>query len=142
MLRIQAWRETLEAAGLEAEDELLVTESYGVAPAPGRWRGCCRCPSLRRPCSPTRTSWPSPRSPTPARRLRVPEDLSVLGVDGHPLGELLGVTTVDQDVARQGRLAAELAVRLVAGEDGVSDVRVPTRLVDRGSTSVLNASVG
>ena len=35
-----------------------------------------------------------------------------------------------------GRVAAKLAVRLVAGEDGVSDVRVPTRLVDRGSTSV------
>ena len=55
--------------------------------------------------------------------LRVPEDLSVIGIDGHPLGVLMDVTTIDQDVASQGRLAAELAVRLVSGEDEVSDVR-------------------
>ena len=66
--------------------------------------------------------------------LDVPADLSVVGTDGHPLGELLGLTTVDQDVAGQGRLAAELAVRLLDGAPEVFDVDVACRLVERGST--------
>jgi DNA-binding LacI/PurR family transcriptional regulator len=65
--------------------------------------------------------------------LRVPEDLSVVGVDGHPLGEQVGVTTVDQDVAGQGRIAAELVVQLVSGAQ-VSDVAMPVRLVHRRSS--------
>jgi DNA-binding LacI/PurR family transcriptional regulator len=69
-----------------------------------------------------------------AQGLAVPGDLSVVGTDGHPLGELLGLTTVDQDVAGQGRLAAELAVRLLRGAEEVADVAVAVRLVDRGST--------
>ena len=64
---------------------------------------------------------------------RVPEDLSVVGVDGHPLGDQVGVTTVDQDVAGQGRIAAELVVQLVSGAQ-VSDVDVPLRLVHRRSS--------
>ncbi len=39
-------------------------------------------------------------------------------------------------MAAQGRLAAELAVRLVAGEE-VDDVVVESTLVDRGSTAKL-----
>jgi len=66
--------------------------------------------------------------------VRVPEDLSVVGVDGHPLGELLGVTTVDQDLAVQGRLAAEMAVRLVSDEQ-VANAELSIRLVERGSTA-------
>ena len=58
----------------------------------------------------------------------------MIGVDGHPLGELLGVSTVDQDVAGQGRMAAELVVRLVGGDERVADVAVPLALVQRGST--------
>jgi DNA-binding LacI/PurR family transcriptional regulator len=69
-----------------------------------------------------------------AQGLAVPGDLSVVGTDGHPLGELLGLTTVDQDVAGQGRLAAELAVRLLRGAEEVGDVDIAVRLVDRGST--------
>jgi len=65
--------------------------------------------------------------------LRVPEDLSVVGVDGHPLGQQVGVTTVDQDVAGQGRLAATMVLRLLSGER-VADVDVPVRLVQRRST--------
>ena len=138
LLRVQAWRETLEAAGLEAADELLVTESYGVGAGA---RAMARLLALAEP--PTAVFAYSDELAFAAIAharsvgLRVPEDLSVLGIDGHPLCELFDVTTVDQDVATQGRLAAELAVRLVSGEREVSDVHVPTRLVDRGSTSAL-----
>jgi DNA-binding LacI/PurR family transcriptional regulator len=64
----------------------------------------------------------------------VPEDISVIGIDGHPLGELLDVSTVDQDVAGQGRTAAELVVGLVGGSGTPAHVRVEPRLVARGST--------
>ena len=78
-----------------------------------------------------------------ARGLRVPEDLSVVGVDGHELAEVYGVTTVCQDVQRQSRTAARL---VLASLDGVpvhrsEHVLVPTRLVPRTSTAPLPAPV-
>jgi DNA-binding LacI/PurR family transcriptional regulator len=41
------------------------------------------------------------------RGVRVPEDLSVIGVDGHELGEFFGLTTIDQFPRGQGERAAE-----------------------------------
>ena len=51
-----------------------------------------------------------------ARRVSVPEQLSVIGIDGHELAELFGLTTVEQPVGRQGALAAELALDALRGE--------------------------
>ncbi len=34
--------------------------------------------------------------------LRIPDDLSVMGIDGHDLGKVLGLTTIDQDAKGQG----------------------------------------
>ncbi|MGF3057533.1 LacI family DNA-binding transcriptional regulator [Microbacterium sp. YY-01] len=41
------------------------------------------------------------------RGLHVPTDLSVIGIDGHPLGEVFGLTTVDQFARQQGMQAAQ-----------------------------------
>ncbi len=74
-----------------------------------------------------------------ARRLgvRVPEDLSIIGIDDYVLSGVLGLTTVRQDVAAQGREAARLLLQALA-DDGhvVSDevVLMPTELVRREST--------
>ena len=138
LLCTRAWRESLEEAGLPAPEELLVTEPYAVDAGA---RGVARLLALAQP--PTALFAYSDELAFAAvahvrsTGRRVPEDLSVLGVDGHPLGELLGVSTVDQDVAGQGRVAAELAVRLLGGaEPGeVTDVGLRARLVDRGSTA-------
>lgn len=68
--------------------------------------------------------------------LRVPEDLSVMGVDGHEAGELLGLTTIAQPAAEQGGAAARILLDLIAGGD-VPDVEAttfPTELVVRSST--------
>ncbi len=65
--------------------------------------------------------------------VRVPEDLSVIGVDGHPMAELFGLSTMDQNVERQAEEAAGIAVRLIRGEPGTRSVRVRHRFVDRGS---------
>ncbi|HEX5089822.1 MAG TPA: LacI family DNA-binding transcriptional regulator [Nocardioides sp.] len=139
LLRVRAWRETLAGAGLDACEELLVTESYGVG-AGGRAMGRL----LALPDPPTAVFAYSDELAFAAMAharssgLRVPEDVSVVGMDGHPLGEQVGVTTVDQDVAGQGRLAAEMAVRLLAGEQ-VRDLDVPVRLVQRGSSGPATA---
>ncbi len=70
--------------------------------------------------------------------LRVPEDLSVIGIDGHELGGVFGLTTIDQDARGQGELAVE---RLLSGLNSgtipeASDTAYPTRFVIRSSTSV------
>ncbi|PFG34565.1 LacI family DNA-binding transcriptional regulator [Sanguibacter antarcticus] len=68
------------------------------------------------------------------RGLRVPEDLSVIGIDGHDLGELVDLTTVSQDASGQGAQAAALLLELIAGGGSALQVIHPTRLVVRGST--------
>jgi DNA-binding LacI/PurR family transcriptional regulator len=46
----------------------------------------------------------------------VPTDLSVIGVDDHELSETLGLTTIAQPVAEQGRIAAQLVLAVVGGD--------------------------
>ncbi len=73
--------------------------------------------------------------------LRVPEDLSVVGFDGSPLGarSYPRLTTVAQDVDLKGRLAARaLRAALHAGEHGrhrPPSRRLPVQLVVRESTA-------
>lgn len=68
--------------------------------------------------------------------LRVPEDISVIGIDDHPLACLTDLTTVAQPVAEQGRLAAELTLALLRGTPPERRaVVLPTRLVVRHSTA-------
>jgi DNA-binding LacI/PurR family transcriptional regulator len=88
--------------------------------------------------------------------IRVPADLSVIGIDGHEYAEMFGLTTVEQSPRDQGRLAVELLMRqLDAGQaapdvgqaapDSVSGLthhvvpepeltRIPVSLVERSST--------
>ncbi len=70
------------------------------------------------------------------RGLRVPDDLSVIGVDGHELGRWFGLTTVDQFARGQGERAAEV---VLAALDGARPTpgrgTLPFELVDRGSTA-------
>jgi len=69
--------------------------------------------------------------------LRIPEDLSVVGVDDYMLSKVLGLTTVRQDVTAQGRRAAELLIENLLGDEPVVDRQVflPTELVVRESTA-------
>ncbi len=71
--------------------------------------------------------------------MRVPEDLSVIGIDGHELGTFFQLTTVDQHPVDQGRLAAEALLReLSSGGTGADhiDVDLPYDLQVRKSTAV------
>jgi DNA-binding LacI/PurR family transcriptional regulator len=65
----------------------------------------------------------------------VPDDISVVGIDDHPLAELMDLTTVAQPVREQGRMAGRMVLSLLAGDTVEPGVTVPTRLVVRGSTA-------
>lgn len=69
--------------------------------------------------------------------LGVPADVSVVGVDGHPLAGLADLTTVVQPVREQGRVAGRMVRDALAGGGGESleSVVLPTHLVVRGTTA-------
>jgi LacI family repressor for deo operon, udp, cdd, tsx, nupC, and nupG len=70
--------------------------------------------------------------------LRVPEDISVIGIDDHDMAEFFGLSTVAQPVHEQGRLAARLLLDAIAADgDRVRQkaLTVPTRLVVRSTTA-------
>ena len=51
--------------------------------------------------------------------LRVPQDVSVIGVDNHDMADFFGLSTINQDVRGQGKFAAERLLQLlVEYEDG------------------------
>ncbi len=70
------------------------------------------------------------------RGLRVPADVSVIGIDDHDLSAVLGLTTVAQPAADEGRLAASMLLESLTGGGKARprDVVVPTRLVRRETT--------
>ncbi|MEV7136340.1 LacI family DNA-binding transcriptional regulator [Arthrobacter sp. NPDC093128] len=76
--------------------------------------------------------------------LRIPYDLSVIGIDGHELGEVFGLTTIDQDARGQGALAVRLLLAGLedAADGGATDTEFPTNLVVRSSTSVPPGDTG
>jgi len=69
---------------------------------------------------------------------RVPDDLSIVGIDGHELGDFFGLTTVDQFPETQGRLATELLLHeLDDDSDDLAPVALPYELMVRRSTSII-----
>jgi LacI family transcriptional regulator, repressor for deo operon, udp, cdd, tsx, nupC, and nupG len=71
--------------------------------------------------------------------LRVPEDISVIGIDDHEMAEFFELSTVAQPVHEQGQLAAQLLLDALSADDDCEVVpqalTVPTRLVVRRTTA-------
>ncbi|MFT4086629.1 MAG: LacI family DNA-binding transcriptional regulator [Gordonia sp. (in: high G+C Gram-positive bacteria)] len=61
----------------------------------------------------------------------VPAAMSVIAIDGHPMAELTGLTTISQPVRRLGELAAEQVMALLRGETIEHAVVLPTHLTAR-----------
>ncbi|MFI6039622.1 LacI family DNA-binding transcriptional regulator [Streptomyces sp. NPDC051315] len=70
-------------------------------------------------------------------RLRVPDDVSVVGFDDHELADVIGLTTVAQPVAGQGAEAARLLLRRLDEPDAdlPGHVQMPIRFVLRDTTA-------
>jgi len=68
--------------------------------------------------------------------IRVPQDLSIVGIDGHELGEFFGLTTVDQFPLAQGeRAASAILAQLEGASDAAAVADLPYELITRGTTA-------
>lgn len=75
--------------------------------------------------------------------LRVPADISVIGIDDHEMAASCDLTTIGQSVKEQGELAARLLLQLLgpgSGRVGLEKRLLPTRLILRGSTGPAHRS--
>jgi DNA-binding LacI/PurR family transcriptional regulator len=61
-------------------------------------------------------------------------EVSVIGLDGHNLGEIMGLSTVSQPAYRQGAEAARLVLEATAGQAMPEQTLFETELVARTST--------
>ncbi len=68
--------------------------------------------------------------------LRVPDDISVVGIDDHELSEYFDLTTVAQPAHDLGQLGARILLDALVGlEHEDAGLILPTRLVVRRSTA-------
>ena len=134
--RRAGYREALCTNGLQVDEALDVAVEFNVD---GGARGMAEL--LRRGEPPTAVFAACDEMAMGAMRtlreagLRVPEDVSVVGIDDHDLSAVLGLTTVAQPAAAEGRLAASMLLEFLAAgaERRNVDLVVPTRLVHRES---------
>jgi DNA-binding LacI/PurR family transcriptional regulator len=72
---------------------------------------------------------------------RVPQDISVIGMDGHPLGDFYGLSTIDQNPNAQGAKGANMLVDILESGDEKQPVNLehltqwPIELLVRSSTA-------
>jgi len=135
--RSAAYYGALASAGIPLDERLVVSTDWG-----GEQGAAAMAQLLSIPDRPTAVYAHSDEVGLGAVRsirrigLRVPDDVSVIGIDDHPLAALTDLTTVAQPAAEQGRLAAELTVDLLRGRVPERQaITLPTRLVVRHSTA-------
>lgn len=134
-LRRAGFHQALRAAGIEPRPDLEV--SGGFTPAGGR---AATAELLARPDPPTAVLAMSDEMAFGCLRaardhgLRVPGDLSVVGIDDHELSDVGGLTTVRQPVQEAGALAAGLLLEGIEGGE-LRQTVLPTRLLVRTTTA-------
>lgn len=139
--RSDGYANALEAAGLPFARELVRTVDWG-----GGGGAEAMAQLLALPHPPTAVFAHSDEVAVGAMRtvrrlgLRVPEDISIIGIDDHPVAELTELTTIRQPVHEQGRLAGRMVSSLINGEAVPPSVVLPTELVVRRSTAAIQPS--
>jgi len=138
--RVVGWRDAMEHAGLAAPKDL---EVHGYFDVPGARETATRLLQAQPDVTAVFASSDEMAMGVVLAAadlgLRVPQDLSVIGIDGHDLGDLIGLTTVAQDAVEQGVRAATMLLDLVAGGTVPLVTTFPTRLVIRRTTGVAPA---
>lgn len=114
--RRRGWLQALAAAGIQAPAEW---EEFGYFDIEGgkasAHRLLDRCPELTAMFVASDEMAMGVLLAARERGVRVPEDLSIVGVDGHEISELVGLTTMSQPVMEQGSRAAAHVLTLIAG---------------------------
>lgn len=137
--RRRGFADVLTEAGLEFDPGL---EAYGYFTIPGGEQAMTDL--LTQPVRPTAVFAMSDEMAFGALRairnhgLQPGRDISILGIDGHEVSELLDLTTVAQPVQDLGRIGAEALLEQLDGRADHSDQtvqRLTTHLIVRGSTA-------
>ncbi|GAA1759668.1 substrate-binding domain-containing protein [Nocardioides hankookensis] len=135
--RLAGYRCTLEGAGVALRAELEEDGEFTVA---GGQRAARQLLGLE--VAPTAIFAASDEMAIGALRaarelgVRVPEDLSVIGIDDHEMATYFDLTTVAQPVHEQGRVAATQVLAALTDDDWKPEqVILPTQLVVRGTTA-------
>lgn len=135
--RLQGFRDALNYAGIVVEDDFLAAE---ISTAGGFEAGL---KVLSRENRPTAISAISDEvaigvmSAAYKLGLRVPEDVSIIGIDGHPTAAAFGLTTMVQHPARQGAIAVSAALASLGGmspDPSELEMELPVELKVRTST--------
>lgn len=137
--RTRGFYEAMADAEVPVDEDLVLTTTWGGIPAAEAMEELL---SVRR--LPTAVLAHSDEMALGAMRtirragLRVPEDISVVGIDDHPLAELVDLTTVHQPVRDQGTHAAQLLLALLRGEQPELAQKLATRVVVRATTAPVS----
>lgn len=142
--RFRGYQDALEVAGLAYAPELAVPGHFSLE---GGAEAMHRLLALDEP--PTAVFACSDEMAIGAMQiardagLRVPEQLSIVGIDDHDVSEYVGLTTIRQDVVGQGERAAQLLLgHLAGGSNEVVHEMHPTRLIVRRTTGPPPSGVG
>jgi LacI family transcriptional regulator, repressor for deo operon, udp, cdd, tsx, nupC, and nupG len=142
--RRSGFEREMSRAGLEVRPSWVVTSDFTLNDAYARSKLLLAAPE--RPTAVFAASDEMAAGTILAARdlgLRIPDDVSVVGVDGHELGDVLGLTTVRQFPERQGARAAALLLQQLDGRGPDGDPRhemVATEFVVRSSTAAPSRS--
>lgn len=134
--RARGFRSALRDAGVALDEEHIVSVPWGIEGGSAGMDALLSLPNL-----PSAVFAYSDEVAFGALRslrragLEVPRDISLIGVDDHPMSESVDLTTVRQSPIEQGQIAGELCLALLEQSADNLQVRLPTNLVVRRSTT-------
>lgn len=140
--RRAGWFEALTDAGIEPRTDLEVSGRFTVD---GGHRAMTKLLAIRhRPTAVFAMSDEMAMGAIKAVRdhgLSVPDDVSIVGFDGHELAEVMDLTTIVQPVVESGRKAGEFLLKTLTGDPEIPHETMPTELVARRTSAPLRGKV-
>ncbi len=134
--RRRGYLAALAHAGIDIEPNLIVGGEFSVA---GGYEACEPLFDLAEP--PTAVVAMSDEiafgvmMAADQRKISIPDDLSIVGIDDHDVAPVVGLTTVHQDVADQGTAAAQRVLQMLATHERLTDQTCsPLHVAVRSST--------
>jgi LacI family repressor for deo operon, udp, cdd, tsx, nupC, and nupG len=142
--RHRGYDTTLQAAGIEPDPALVYSTGFSINGGEAALHRCLgEFTGADRPTAVFAVSDEVAIGALHAARLhglRIPDDLSVIGVDGHDFAYLFDLSTISQPVRDQGRIAARLLLEQINDPDHTpTAVNVGCELIRRGSTGPVRA---
>lgn len=134
--RREGWRRALEASGLDASEDLDEPADMSATGGYASTRILLdRRPDVTAIFAASDETAVGAMKAVRERGLVVGRDISVVGIDGHALGEFFGLTTVAQPIHEQGARAAQFLLENIgAPNPEPQEFIFPTTLIQRAST--------